>query len=409
MPLSKTKDQITAMNLMGNTKVTRVLLFGGSRSGKSFILIYAIIVRALRSAGSRHAILRFRFNHAKQSLWYDTIPKVLKICFPQLTYKENKSDWFIEFPNGSQVWLGGLDDKDRTEKILGNEYSTIYFNEISQISYSSVVIALTRLAQKTELKNVAYFDCNPPSKQHWSYKIWIQGIHPETKESLQNKESYESMRLNPDGNKENIADDYIENTLATLTGSARTRFYLGEFTDEDLGLIFNNWRYLNEGENIPEYLPYANGLDFGFQKPDAGSKVIIDKKTMKIYVDQLLYKSGNSTNDLFLLLKTATKPTELIIADCEDPRLISELRNRGLNMRPVNKGKWTVADALKIMKDYEIIITPRSKDLATELEMYSWHDERSGIPVGEDHLIDGIRYVFMEFTDRQRGGLRRIN
>jgi len=61
------------------------------------------------------------------------------------------------------------------------------------------------------------------------------------------------------------------------------------------------------------------------------------------------------------------------------------------------------------MQSYEIVITPRSKDLAYELEMYSWHDEKSGIPTGEDHLIDGIRYVFMETTDRSRGGLRRLN
>jgi len=114
----KTLDQIRAIYMIGRHEVTRVLLYGGSRSGKSFIIIYIIIVRALRCAGSRHAILRFRFNHAKQSLWYDTIPKVLKVKFPDLTYTENKSDWFIEFPNGSQIWLGGLDDKDRTEKIL---------------------------------------------------------------------------------------------------------------------------------------------------------------------------------------------------------------------------------------------------------------------------------------------------
>jgi phage terminase large subunit len=404
MPLCKTSDQKKAMDLMGDPRITRLLLYGGSRSGKSFIIIYAIIVRALRSAGSRHAILRFRFNHAKQSLWYDTIPKVLKICFPQLTYSENKSDWFIELPNKSQIWLGGLDDKDRTEKILGNEYCTIYFNEISQISYASVIIALTRLAQKTDLKNIAYFDCNPPSKQHWSYKLWIQGIHPETKESLQNKESYGCMRLNPDGNKQNIADDYIENTLATLTGIAKTRFYLGDFSDEDLGLIFNNWRY---GE-FDKSLPYGFFLDFGFNDPDAFGKVAVDQKKLIIYVDELIYKSGNSLEQLRLMITPFITRDELIIGDCADPRAISSLR-RYFNIRPVNKGKWTVADALKMMQSYEWVITERSKNLASELEMYSWHDDKSGVPTGEDHAISGTRYYWMEFTDRQRVGMRRVN
>jgi PBSX family phage terminase large subunit len=404
MPLCKTPDQKAAINLMGNPNVTRLLLYGGSRSGKSFIIIYALIVRALRVANSRHAVLRFRFNHAKQSLWYDTIPKVFELCFPQLSYVENKSDWFIELPNGSQIWLGGLDDKDRTEKILGNEYSTMYFNEISQISYSSLVIALTRLAQKTTLKNIAYFDCNPPSKQHWSYKIWFQGIHPENKESLANKDMYACMRMNPEGNKMNIADNFIENTLASLSGVAKSRFYLGEYSDEDLGLIFNNWRY----GQFDESLQSAYGLDFGFQDPDAMTKVAIDRKNHIIYADELIYKTGNSSDQLRQLINFHVKGNGLIIADCADPRLINELR-RYYNIKPVQKGKWTVSDALKMMQNYEIVITGRSKNIASELEMYSWHDEKSGIPIGEDHLLDGIRYVFMEFTDSLTRKMQRIN
>lgn len=401
---NRTADQATALKLMGDPKVTRLLLYGGSRSGKSYLIIYAIIVRALKAEGSRHAILRFRFNHAKQSLWYDTVPKVFKQCFPGLRYTENKSDWFIELPNGSQIWLGGLDDKERTEKILGNEYSTIYFNEISQISYSSVVIALTRLAQRTTLKNVAYFDCNPPSKQHWSYKVWMQGIHPETKEALPHKDSYACLKMNPDGNKQNIAENYIENTLEGLTGSARTRFLLGEFSDEDTGLIFNNWRY-GEFDNT---LPYGFGLDFGFQAPDGMCKVAIDLKRKIIYADECIYKSGNSLDQLRQLMALHVVRDNLVVGDSADPRAVSELRHY-FNIRPVNKGKWTVADALKIMQGYEIIITERSKNLASELEMYSWHDEKAGIPTGEDHLIDGIRYFWMEVNDRSRVGVRRVN
>lgn len=82
------------------------LLEGGSRSGKTFIIIRNIIFRALKYPGTRHLIVRFRFNHAKQSIWYGTIPDVMKIAFPNVNYKENKSDWFIKFDNGSELWIG---------------------------------------------------------------------------------------------------------------------------------------------------------------------------------------------------------------------------------------------------------------------------------------------------------------
>ena len=75
----------------------------------------------------------------------------MQLCFKGVPSTWNKSDWFIEFTNGSQIWLGGLDDKDRTEKVLGNEYASIFINEASQVSYASYAILLTRLAQKTAL------------------------------------------------------------------------------------------------------------------------------------------------------------------------------------------------------------------------------------------------------------------
>lgn len=149
-----------------------VMLRGGSRSGKTFLLVRALIQRAINAPGSRHAIFRFRFNHAKTSIWADTMPKVLKLCFPDLRARFDKTDFYVELPNGSQIWIGGLDDKERVEKILGAEYVTLYFNESSQIPWGSVEMAMSRLAQKCELDpeiakvagrkylNLkAYFDC----------------------------------------------------------------------------------------------------------------------------------------------------------------------------------------------------------------------------------------------------------
>lgn len=52
-----------------------IMLRGGSRSGKTFVLCRAMLQRAINAPGSRHVIVRFRFNHAKTSVWSDTLPK----------------------------------------------------------------------------------------------------------------------------------------------------------------------------------------------------------------------------------------------------------------------------------------------------------------------------------------------
>jgi hypothetical protein len=93
--------------------------------------------------------------------------------------KQDRASWFWEFPNGSQVWFGGLDDKDRTEKILGLEFATVLLNEVSQISLAARNLIVTRLAQNVEgLALKCYYDCNPPVSTHWYHRCSSSGARP---------------------------------------------------------------------------------------------------------------------------------------------------------------------------------------------------------------------------------------
>ena len=156
---------------------THILGWGGSRSGKTFTFCRGIAIRAMKAPGSRHLIARHRFNHVIQSIWHDTMPKVMATCFPEVVerVKQDKASWFWEFPNGSQIWFGGLDDKERTEKVLGLEFATVLLNEVSQISLAARNLIVTRLAQKVEgLALKCYLDCNPPVSTHWCHRLFIE-------------------------------------------------------------------------------------------------------------------------------------------------------------------------------------------------------------------------------------------
>ena len=276
-----TTKQLEAMVIIAGAALY-CMLFGGSRSGKTFLHVRNIVMRALKAPGSRHCILRFRFNHIKSSIIFDTFPKVMKICFPDVKWHLNKSDWFVAIPIkqpdgnivNSEIWFGGLDDKQRTEKILGNEYATIYLNECSQISWQAVGIVLTRLAQKVltfivgreqvYLKPRIYFDCNPPSKLHWTYLLFIKKINPETKVALANPDSYVSLQMNPEDNKENLPEGYIEETLGSLSARLQKRFIKGEFADANPNALFvdetiDKWRVIDGV--VPEFIRIVIGVD----------------------------------------------------------------------------------------------------------------------------------------------------
>lgn len=252
---------------------TRTLLVGGSRSGKTFFTTRAIIARALAAPGSRHVILRFRMNACWQSIGMDTLPKVMRLCFPTVAYTTNKQLKYFELPNGSQIWLGGLDDAQRVEKILGLEFCTVYLNESSQIPWESVGVVITRMAQvcyvKIEgrepvpLRVLLLVDCNPPKKNHWTYKLFILKADPETGKPLPDPENYASIVMNPADNMANLSPEYIR-SLEALSPRLQKRFLRGEFADANPNGIFDDasiekWRVM-DGE-LPDMVRIIVGVD----------------------------------------------------------------------------------------------------------------------------------------------------
>lgn len=236
----KLSDKQAEANKLLASDARHVMLYGGARSGKTFLICRAIAIRALKAGGSRHAILRYRFNAVKLSVWHDTWPKMMALCFPEVPYKSDKQDWFWELPNGSQVWIGGLDDKERTEKILGQEYATAFLNECSQISFGARELVRTRVAQKTDLKPRMYYDENPPRVTHWTYRLFINKVHPEPPyQGLPDKENYGALRLNPIDNQENLPPELLTE-LQQLSPRAKLRFWEGQFGTANEGAL---WSY----------------------------------------------------------------------------------------------------------------------------------------------------------------------
>lgn len=237
--------QEAANRLMGGPQLS-TLLVGGARSGKTFLYCRAIATRALRASESRHAILRLRANAVRASVWLDTWPKMMKTCFPGVAWRPNNRDGYIEMPNKSEIWMGGLDDKERVDKILGQEFATILQNEASQIPYSSRLVLKTRLAQKVLIDGTnqylplrEYIDLNPGGSNHWTYREFIQKIDPQDhSKPLRDPENYQHMFLNPEQNSDNLDPAYLE-MLRNLPAKQRKRFFEGVYVPEVEGALWS--------------------------------------------------------------------------------------------------------------------------------------------------------------------------
>lgn len=242
-----TDKQNEVMPLFGGT-AAHILGEGGGRSGKTFLFVRNTAMRAIKAAESSHVILRFRFNHLKTSIVSDTFPKVMKLCFPNVPYDIDRTDWYADFGNRSKIWFGGLDDGGRLDKILGQEHATGYLNECSQISWDARETVKTRIAQKVYQETTGggrrllptrmYYDWNPTTKAHWVHKLFHRKIDPVDGKPLPNPENFVMFKMNPVDNQDNLASNYLEE-LAGSSLRYRKRFLDGEAADENPNALFD--------------------------------------------------------------------------------------------------------------------------------------------------------------------------
>ena len=157
-PYSNTPRQNEAALLVSNHKYSA--LCGGAGSGKTFISLRTVLIRALKASGTHHLILRKELTAARASIWMQGLPEVMRVCFPGLleACHWNNKDSIVTLPNGSVIRLGGASDRKKLEKILGQTQSTIYINECSEVMVDLFLFCQTRIRQKSSL-NLTWF-CN---------------------------------------------------------------------------------------------------------------------------------------------------------------------------------------------------------------------------------------------------------
>jgi phage terminase large subunit len=167
--------------------------------------------------------------------------------------------------------------------------------------------------------------------------------------------------------------------------------------------IFVNYDKYSEE---PKYKERYIGLDWGFATdPCAVVEVLINDKD--VYCRELLYQAGTTNQDLqFILKELGINKETIIIADSSEPKSIMDLKRGGFNIRGVKKGQGSVLYGISKMKQHKIHIHEDSLNLYREFSELKFKKDRSGrvtnTPMGDDHLIDAVRYVITEFTDKPK-------
>jgi len=294
MPFRPTLRQREAIQLL-KRPARYILLQGGSRSGKTTLIVYWCLHVCLKYPGARVLIARLHLSDLKISIINDTLPKVAYLMSENLgKYVEsnyNKNENVLKFPNGSQLWLGGLSDKHRTEKILGTEFCFIYLAEITQIGYESFEMLCTRLAQKVGMRNRFAVDCNPAAKSHWGYWLFMKHQDPVDKTD-KNADQYATLIMNPYDNP-HLPEDYVE-SMSNYSLRNQQRFLRGEWLDDIEGALWKQELIDRNRVNV---------------------KDVINFERIVLGIDPAVTADKRSSNETGLIVVGLTNKKGYVIAD----------------------------------------------------------------------------------------------
>jgi len=182
--------------------------------------------------------------------------------------------------------------------------------------------------------------------------------------------------------------------------------YIGGWLEQAEGVVFDNWI---EGD-FDNTLPYLHGLDYGYNPdPLALVKVAVDSMRMKIYVKQLIYET--QINDVPLRFNAEQVAKHILtVTDVNEPRTNVALKKAGYNVEPAIKLPGSIANDIRDIKKYTIVVDKDSSELKMELNNYVWNDKKSSIPVDDfNHSLDAMRYAFRRLTIKTTSGVRRRN
>tara|TARA_R110000744_G_scaffold132710_1_gene240954 strand:- start:3956 stop:5170 length:1215 start_codon:yes stop_codon:yes gene_type:complete len=365
---------------------------GGRGSGKSFG-ITVFLLNLTYEAGHKVLFTRFTLTSAAASIIPEFIEKI-ELMGVDSDFRITK-DEIINLTTGSSIMFKGIRTSSGNQTAALKSLSgvtTFVLDEAEELTDEDTFSKIDFSIRSNTKQNRVVLILNPTTKEHWIYQRFF--MYPNFKSGTNgSKNDVTYIHTTFEDNKKNLSSSYLEQ-LYDLKRRDVIKFehqILGGWLNKAEGTIITNWKV---GHFVQTDL-MCYGQDFGFSTDITSLvKVAVDKDTRSVYVKGIYGKTNLSTSDIAYRNKTECG-TDLIICDSAEPRLISELKNMGLNIKPTIKKKGSILSGIALMQDYQIIVDRESEGIIREINNYVWH-EKNERPIDKfNHYIDAIRYSLM--------------
>jgi len=378
------------------------IITGGRGSGKSYS-INVLLLLLTYEVGHVVLFTRYTLTSAYISIIPEFIDKIKVMGF-ESDFHITK-DEIINKTTGSKIIFKGIKTSsgDQTANLKSLQGVTTWIlDEAEELTDEDVFDKIDLSIRELNKDNRIVLILNPATKEHWIYKRFFEDRGINGGECLTSVDTTYIHTTYLD-NKENLSESFLKQieNIRTHRPDKYKHQILGGWLEKAEGVIFTNWK-IGEFKNVSVSV---YGQDFGFSNdPTTLVETSIDTNSKTIYVKLHVYKTNLTSTDIATLDKQFSG-NGLIVADSADPRLIEEIRSRGVNMIPTIKGQGSITYGIALLQDYDLIIDQESIELIKELNNYCWLEKKSETPIDKyNHAIDALRYAVAYQLDNPNKG-----
>ena len=378
------------------------IVSGGRGSGKSFS-VNALLVLLTYEAGHTILFTRYTLSSAYISIIPEFIEKLEMLGLLgdfHITKDEIKNK-----RSGSKIIFRGIKTSsgDQTANLKSlTGITTWVVDEAEELTDEQKFDTIDLSVRQQGKQNRVILILNPTTKEHFIYGRFFEdrGVNEGVNKTVENTTYIHTTYLD---NKDNLSQSYLDQIeqMKLRRPEKYKQKILGAWLNKAEGVIFDNWT-IGEFKHIGTSVW---GQDYGFAAdPSTLVEVNIDSTNKRIYLKECFYLQRLTTSQISELnIKHARGG--LIIGDSAEPRLLSEIKAKGCNVRPSIKGQGSITYGISLLQDYDIIVSPDSTNLIKELNNYRWLEKKSNTPIDNwNHLIDAVRYaVGFQLQNPNRG------
>ena len=379
-------------------------LKGGRGSGKSSFVSLEIILGLLKDARANAIVYRRVGATLRESVYEQMLWAVEKLGVSSYFHRRLTPLELVFAPTGQRILFRGADDpgKSKSLKLARGYFKYLWFEELSEFpSMDDVRTIKASVFRGGDGPCYAFYSYNPPVSRN----NWVNGealapradrwVHHST--YLQMPEKW-------------LGDSFLSEAahLKAVNECAWRHMYLGEVVGTG-GQVFDNLclHRIDDGE-ADSLHAFHNGLDFGFAAdPDAFVRAAYDGRQRRLFILDEYCRARTPTDELAAQVRERAAG-EIVRCDSAEPRMIQELRSRGIQAVGAKKGPGSVVHGVRWLQELrEIAIDPdRCPCAAREFSQYEYLSDgrggfSAGLPDRDNHLIDATRYALEDVISRR--------